>query len=408
MGVRLKFCASVYMSILKAFKIPAASQVEIGNELLSAVTGEDFVRYDDAQISDLFHGKKNMGEPVISAARHLDNDAYIQRFEDSVMSLIDANELPSVVAAMRSAIADDDHIRQHTVVEPIGRITKHEIVRCSSFNATEFLAGIFLYVVVNVENKGTQKYAKNVDVSFVDGARVESDGITLAESPGGISAESRTLWRNGPNSVSVVAGDIFNSGIYESFSDRALVAISVDSSFSTVLASGVEGGNPFLVSPKTIHGKFLRSMYCRGITDSDLDRRIENELRLAGYQRDVKGHFPIGSIAVIDDGNVSYCLLAVAEHDERGNTQSTETDIRSAVNNLVLLYDRRGLGYPLLIPLLGTGRSRSGMDQQRSFELLLRCLMENKQRIQGDVIIVALPEVFHEVNIEKAVSDCGV
>ena len=396
------------MSILKEFKIPAASQVEIGNALLSAVTGEDFIHYDDAQISDLLHGKKNVGVPVVNAVKHCNNDVYIQRFEKSVLSQIDTNELSSVVTAMRNAIVGDEHIRPNTVVDTIGGATKFEISRSSSFFAPCFLAGIFRYVLLNVENKGTQEDAKAVDATYVDKARNESDGIVLVKSLTEISTEPITLWEDGPNSISIVAGDIFNYGIFASFSDRALLTIPVDTSFSTMLASGIEGGDPFLVSPKTLHGKFLQRENRKGTTSDELNQRIEKELCLAEHFRDSAGHFPIGSIAVLDDKNVSYCLIAIAEHDAYGNTQSTELDIRTAINNLVLLYDRRGLGYPLLIPLVGTGRSRSGLNPQKSFELLVNCLMENKLHIQGNVLIIVLPETFRKLNIESVVKYLGL
>jgi hypothetical protein len=404
----LRFCVSVYLNIVKAFRAPAVSQVEIGNKLLEAATGETFMRYDDGQISDLFHGKKNVGESVIYAARNIDERAYLGRFEELVLPLVNANELSTVVAAVRNAIAGDDCINPQTVIDPISETTKFQISRCASFSSVGFLAKAFLYALLNVENKGTRADAKAVDTAFIEEAERASRSISLVSSEEVSMAESRLLWRSGPNSVSVAAGDIFNKGIFDSYSPRALAVVPVDTSFSVSLANGLEVGDPFLVSPNSIHGKFLRAVYATSCMEDELRRRIDDSLDRAGLHRDSRGRCPLGSIAVIDDGCVSYCLLAIAEHDFYGNTQSAKADIEKAIDSLVLFYDRRGFGYPLLIPLVGTGRSRSGMSYQESFELILSVLMRNKKHIQGDVIVVAMPNAFKELDLKKAAVDCAL
>lgn len=404
----MRFCIGVYMNIVKAFKIPSACQVEIGNALLCAVTGEDFVRYDDGQVSDLFHCKKNIGDCVVAAAQNLDLKAYIRRFKKSVMELIDANELSSVVVAIKNTIAEDSHIKAQTIVDPISRSTKHEIIRCSSVYAPDFLAGTFLYALLNVENKGLQADVEAIDEAFLERARSGCGGVALKETAGKIAVEAKMLWKNGLNSVSVIAGDIFGCGKSWGALGKVLVTIPVDTSFGMGLACGIEKGDPFLVSPRTLHGRFVEVWMSGGNTADELERRIEAELDSAGYERDSAGHFPIGSIATVDDGRASYCLVAISEHDTYGNTQSTKADIEAAIASLVLYYDRRGLGYPLLVPLVGTGRSRAGLGYQESFELVLECLLRNRKHVQGEISIVVLPGVFRELDIEKAVIGCGL
>ena len=396
------------MNVLKAFKKPSTTQIELGGALLKSVTGEDYVRYSDAQISDIFRGKKNVGDYELLAARSYAEVDYLQRFKCTVIPLLDANEIASVVAAMRRLVADDTTVRGQTIVDPISGLSKEEVAKRNSFVADEFLAGLFLYILTNVRNRGTSLDANEVNGAFAKVAQADSEGILLIDSWNDAANVCVDLWRSGPNTISLAAGDIFTWLSRPISDDRRIVVIPVDTSFCMRLSSNIEGGNPFLVSEKTLHGKFLVRWEALGGAVANLEQRVKAELCGVENCESNDARHPVGTIAVIEEGQTSYCLLAVSEHDEFGNTQSVEEDIRCAIEALILFYDRRGMGYPLLIPLVGTGRSRSGLSPQRSLELILDCLMSSKSHVQGEAVIVVLPNMISDIDIEKARTHCGL
>lgn len=68
----MRFCLSVYMTILKACMGARTTQVDLGRALTGLLTEEWDHHYDDAAISDLVKGKKNIGKTEVEAARALD------------------------------------------------------------------------------------------------------------------------------------------------------------------------------------------------------------------------------------------------------------------------------------------------------------------------------------------------
>ncbi|MDO4483965.1 MAG: DUF6430 domain-containing protein [Clostridia bacterium] len=111
-------------------------------------------------------------------------------------------------------------------------------------------------------------------------------------------------------------------------------------------------------------------------------------------------HYAIGSIAVINSSNAVYYLLAISTFDEQNIAHSTEYDIRKAVLSLLKFYNRYGNGYPLYLPLLGTGRSRAALSFQASFDLIREEMMDNIQLLQGQITIVASKEAMNDLKME--------
>ena len=107
--------------------------------------------------------------------------------------------------------------------------------------------------------------------------------------------------------------------------------------------------------------------------------------------------YEIGTTAVVDIEKTVFYLIAIASFDEWNNAQSTREEIKKAIIELLRIYDKTGQGYPMLIPLFGTGRSRAGLSYQESFELIKQTLIENKNRIQGHIGIVVVSDVLKDI-----------
>lgn len=397
----MRLCLSVYMQTLKAFKKSSTTQKELGNKLLKAVNPDNYIEYDDSQISDLFHGKKNAGPYEIAAAKNLDKESYLSCFFDKVMPLLSVGFQPHAIAAFKIIIASDSTISDSAELDFTSGLTKHEVLLSDSFCPHTLLAGLLLYALCETQNRGTQKFAAEINASFIERATKEAACITLLKSPGKQSHPFIELWRNGSGSISVKSGDIFSWASTSGNKRKCLLTIPVDTSFSTDLAVSIENSNPFLISENTLHGIFLKRHLYEEASLIDLKARIKTELNNSRIKKDEDGHYPIGSIAAIENEGITYCLLAISEQDENGNAQSSKEDIRQALDALLAFYDRRGLGYPLLIPLMGTGLSRASLNHQDSLELIFDQALKNKERIHGDVIICVLPEAYGDISIER-------
>lgn len=210
----------------------------------------------------------------------------------------------------------------------------------------------------------------------------------------------RVLWREGCNSLMAQEGDLFSLA-GEGAPTRRIVVIPVDTGFCTRLQNSLEAQEPGLVSENTLHGKFLIRMESSGVDSSELEMRIASNLSKQGLacpgERGEGRSFPIGTVAVIDEADASYFLLAVSTLDVKGGAFSCEEDVRLAMRKLIAFYDRNGQGYSMFVPLVGTGRSRAHLSFSKSCELISEVFIDNSEHIQGDVRIVMLPQAWQEV-----------
>ncbi len=258
----------------------------------------------------------------------------------------------------------------------------------NEFVLSDTLAGTFIYCASKVKNRGTRDFAKAITPDLL--LEVKEDSLRLTvQSRHARQARKEVIWRNGPNSISVTEGDIFD---YCNGPDRSIVVIPVDASFSTRITTRLDRNVNAGISENTIHGKWLLLYDDATI----LDKRITASL----------GHVPtgmedgIGDLAILDEGPVTYFLLATSVI-EGGVARSNEELVHRAVTSLFTSYDKYGQGYPIYLPLIGCGRSRSGLGYEESLRLILQTARENRQRIQGRVIVVVQAGTLSAIDIDS-------
>lgn len=116
-----------------------------------------------------------------------------------------------------------------------------------------------------------------------------------------------------------------------------------DGTSVTRAADSAEGNDPSLVSPYSLHGQWLARMDAAGISPETLDEQIRASL--AAIQHVEPGDAPIGAVVPIDGAEFVYYLLAISKLDVNGNTQSSISDIESAVASLAKFYGARGRAF---------------------------------------------------------------
>lgn len=221
-----------------------------------------------------------------------------------------------------------------------------------------------------------------------------------------VGNKDTTIWHNGDNTIEIIEGDIFKFAFENrSKTTKNIVVIPVNTAFDTHVSTKIESDCFPLVSENTLHGKWLIRWTKSGENIDDLDNRIIESLNRQNKkpisrtksQNGKADCYEIGTTAIIDIGKAVFYLVAAATFDERNNAHSTKEEIKTVLIELLKIYDNFGQGYPMYIPLFGTGRSRAGLSYQESFDLIKQTFIENKNRIQGHIKIVVVSDVLKNI-----------
>ena len=214
------------------------------------------------------------------------------------------------------------------------------------------------------------------------------------------------IWKKGKNYVKVITGDLFKYGFGNRKKTKNIVVIPFNTAFDTHVTRKLEEDPVPIVSETTIHGQWLIRMQKSGVSEEELYERIlmslqKLETSSIGIAENPKGRqqiYPIGSVAIVESKNASYFLVAISDFDKHNIAHSTAEKIDKAVVALLEKYNAVGQGYDLYLPVLGTGRSRTGLSIEEAFSLLKESFMAHTDLIQGQIIVVVRPEDSEEID----------
>ncbi|QPG55209.1 hypothetical protein IR208_13550 [Heyndrickxia coagulans] len=112
-------------------------------------------------------GKKNLSPNVTDVAPTADARATSNYFKQNILPLLDGNKRSLIVLALKDIIASDGTIKPDTIVEKVNDMTKATITVRDAFVLEDFLAGIFLYTAVNVENRNCEESVKEITDEYI-------------------------------------------------------------------------------------------------------------------------------------------------------------------------------------------------------------------------------------------------
>jgi len=189
--------------------------------------------------------------------------------------------------------------------------------------------------------------------------------------------------------IEVLFGDLFEQ--------NGLRGIAVTVFFESEL------GSP--VSEKSLHGLFLKK--CFGGGAKDFDRQLKDELKEITFEEVEKSEgkrkrFPIGTTAEINVDGDKYIVFALAEADlETCKAKSDVTKMWVAMHHLWQRARIEAGGYPLNVPLIGSGLSGIGLPSRDLLNLIiLSAITETKaSRITEVIRIVLHPDRFEEIDL---------
>lgn len=204
--------------------------------------------------------------------------------------------------------------------------------------------------------------------------------------------EDGLIWERGLGKVIQTEDDILN---IEQQQDIKIIVIPVNSTFDTEVTRDFESCEKPVVSSKTLHGKWLEMML-NTYEKEDLDIRIENNIFQFNSDNCLSkcniNKADIGSICMLQEDDTIYYLLAISKFDSNNCAHTSEESLNNALDMLFSFYNQMGQGYPLYIPLIGTGLSRSKLTNQQALKLLIKATKRNMNNINGQINIVIYSE----------------
>ena len=164
-----------------------------------------------------------------------------------------------------------------------------------------------------------------------------------------------------------------------------------------------------IISSNTIQGQFLKHIYSINLfSPSYLSLTIEKALTnkskeiLSDEEKPAgnKIRYPIGTIADIEaQYDIHYFLLGLSEFDRDLTAHISKEDFVIAVQRMIEYCSKHSQGYPVILPLIGSGLSRTNISKNEVLRYLIRALEINKDIINCDFHIVVWEQDKEEISI---------
>lgn len=193
---------------------------------------------------------------------------------------------------------------------------------------------------------------------------------------------------------------IINIKFADIFNENGNIAIAVNEYFDSEIGR--------LVSPESLHGCFIKNIL--GNKQELFDDAVSKSLKgihSTHYKRDSGKQeiYPIGTTAILEFGEKKYLLFALAKTNEQYEAYTSPSMLLEALDGMLVKARAECNGYPLNIPLVGTGLSRSGIPPKYIIDLLLISILKasKKAEITKEINIVITKKLFDEVNLNEIV-----
>ncbi|MCF0111667.1 MAG: hypothetical protein HUJ58_07190 [Erysipelotrichaceae bacterium] len=193
----------------------------------------------------------------------------------------------------------------------------------------------------------------------------------------------KRIWVRGQNEILICSGDILEEAFGKA-NEKKIYVIPVNSSFDMILSNPEDAKQH--VSENSLHGKWLARI--RKYYKVDLEQAIQSEIDIRKYEADKKENYPLGTIVVIRMGELYFYLLALSDFDENNMAHASKEDFKNVICKLLEFYDKNGQGYPIYIPLMGTGRSRINLSHKESLCIIKQVLKDNTHMVHGTINLV--------------------
>lgn len=207
----------------------------------------------------------------------------------------------------------------------------------------------------------------------------------------------------GPNgkNVYVVYGDLFDPQIVGG--EKRCICFAVNRCFDTLV-------NDRLISSTTIHGIAFKKLYQQQLfTPDSLNEAIQGSIHASNppvkINRDDKPEgnllrFEVGAYCnLIINEKLNYLMLGLSQFDANLNAKTSKADYVLAIQKMIESFDNESQGYPVLMPIIGSGRSRTDIKEMEALKYILEAFHINQNKITSDIFIVIHESAKNRVSI---------
>lgn len=207
----------------------------------------------------------------------------------------------------------------------------------------------------------------------------------------------------GPNgkNVYVVYGDLFDPELVNN--QKRYICFAVNRCYDTEV-------NDRLISSSTIHGIAFNKLYEQNAyTSATLNTAIQSCIHAANPPMVVDradkpegnlNRYEVGSYANLSiDANLNYIMLGFSWINSNLNAQTSKAEYVLAIQKMIESFDNESQGYPVLMPIIGTGRSRADLKERESLEYIIEAFRINQNKITSDIYIVIHESAKNRVSI---------
>lgn len=223
--------------------------------------------------------------------------------------------------------------------------------------------------------------------------------------------QNNFIWKSGSGKLQVCYGDIIQLGKHRNGKKQKIIVIPVNTCFDTLVDDDITQIDKPLISSKSIHGQWLKSLLEDGISLEYIDSKIDQSIAIHNiqpirkYTREEKhrgklNEFSVGTVIPISiKANITYFLFALCELDENNRAQCSEDTFNDGLEHLINCYNDIGQGFEIFIPLMGTGMSRMNIKHKDMLRRMRAIIELNRKKIKGTVNIVIYNQDSDKVSI---------
>lgn len=143
-----------------------------------------------------------------------------------------------------------------------------------------------------------------------------------------IFKRTKTIWESPSGKIKVCYSDIMKDGFDKRNKEEKLFVIPVNSCFDTIVDEDISTCSKPLVSPNSLHGRWIKTMVNKGFTIEEIDNKIHNCLEMQNLvpksiiadedkERGKREVYELGTVAMIrGNNNSTFLLLAISEYDK--------------------------------------------------------------------------------------------
>ena len=212
--------------------------------------------------------------------------------------------------------------------------------------------------------------------------------------------KEQTIWKSASAKITVRYSDIFKEAADKKNDRERIFVIPVNTCFDTIVDENICTFAKPLVSPNSVHGQWIAKMLEEGKTIKKINRNIKRSIEKQKIQkeRDIlqqdkpRGklvEYPRGTVALVRGNNKStYLLLALTKFDENNSAHTTVDEMEQCVRELIYFYTTYGQGHELVVPLMGTHLSRTGLTHEDSLKIITSLFRLYGSIIHGKVSVI--------------------